>query len=94
MAKQTLQPLTRRIFVPRLLNPSGLSGEIGKSNQFTLANGLKVIAVETIRSSGFYQLSIDRDEMLKRKQARKHHRQPAGYGTATKTKAEIDEEVL
>ena len=44
--------------------------EIGKSNQFTLANGLKVIVVENHKLPQIsYQLTIDRDEMMEKEKS-------------------------
>jgi predicted Zn-dependent peptidase len=70
--------------------------EIGKSNQFTLANGLKVIVVENHKLPQIsYQLTIDRDPILEKEKA--GLADLAGglleSGTTTMTKAEIDEAV-
>ena len=70
--------------------------EIGEYHHFTLSNGLKVIVVENHKLPQIsYQLTIDRDEMLEKEKSGL-----AGIagsllatGTATKTKAEIDEAV-
>ncbi len=70
--------------------------EIGKSNEFTLSNGLKVIVVENHKLPQIsYQLTIDRDEIMEKEKA--GLASMAGSllvtGTANKTKAEIDEAV-
>ena len=70
--------------------------EIGKSQNFTLANGLKVIVVENHKVPQIsYQLNIDMDRMQEKEKSGL-----AGItgtllatGTTTKTKAEIDEAV-
>lgn len=70
--------------------------EIGKSTQFTLANGLKVIVVENHKLPQIsYQLSIDRDEILEKEKAGLSGIAGSllATGTTTSTKAEIDEAV-
>lgn len=70
--------------------------EIGKSTEFTLANGLKVIVVENHKLPQIsYQLTIDRDEMLEKEKAGLAGiaGELLGTGTMSKTKAEIDEAV-
>ncbi len=70
--------------------------KIGKSHQFTLDNGLKVIVVENHKLPQIsYQLSIDRDEMLEK--GKSGLASMAGSllatGTTSKSKAEIDEAI-
>lgn len=70
--------------------------EIGKSNQFTLANGLKVIVVENHKLPQIsYQLTIDRDDILEKEKAGLSSLagELLGTGTQSMTKAEIDEAV-
>ncbi len=70
--------------------------EIGKSNQFTLANGLKVIVVENHKLPQIsYQLTIDRDVMLEKEKSGLAGITGSllGTGTTSKTKAQIDEAV-
>ena len=70
--------------------------KIGTSHQFTLANGLKVIVVENHKLPQiYYQLTIDRDEMMEKEKSGL-----AGIsgsllatGTTKNSKAEIDEAV-
>ena len=70
--------------------------EIGKSTQFTLANGLKVIVVENHKLPQIsYQLTIDRDEIMEKEKAGLSGIAGSllATGTTTSTKAEIDEAV-
>ncbi len=70
--------------------------EIGKSSQFTLANGLKVIVVENHKIPEIsYQLTIDMDHMQEKEKAGLSDITGTllSAGTTTKTKAEIDEAV-
>src|SRR5687767_10625212 len=70
--------------------------EIGKSHQFTLANGLKVIVVENHKLPQIsYKLTIDRDPVLEKEKAGLLGIAGSllATGTTTKTKAEIDEAV-
>jgi predicted Zn-dependent peptidase len=70
--------------------------EIGKYNQFTLANGMKVIVVENHKIPQVsYQLTIDMDHFLEKEKAGLSDITGTllAAGTTTKTKAEIDEAV-
>ncbi|HEX5111601.1 MAG TPA: pitrilysin family protein [Saprospiraceae bacterium] len=70
--------------------------EIGKSTNFTLANGLKVIVVENHKLPQIsYQLTIDRDPILEKEKAGLSSIAGSllATGTTSKTKAEIDEAV-
>ncbi|MDQ3017778.1 MAG: insulinase family protein, partial [Bacteroidota bacterium] len=70
--------------------------EIGKSNQFTLANGLKVIVIENHKLPQIsYQLTIDRDPVQEKEKAGVSSitGELLGTGAAGKSKAEIDEAV-
>ncbi len=70
--------------------------EIGISSQFTLANGLKGIVVENHKIPQIsYQLSIDMDQMQEKEKAGLSGITGTllAAGTATKTKADIDEAV-
>ena len=70
--------------------------EIGESHRFTLANGLKVIVVENHKLPQIsYQLTIDRDEIRENEKSGLSSITGTllATGTATKTKAEIDEAV-
>ena len=70
--------------------------EIGKSTNFTLANGLKVIVVENHKLPQIsYQLTIDRDPVLEKEKSGLSSIAGSllATGTTSKTKAEIDEAV-
>ncbi|HZV71805.1 MAG TPA: insulinase family protein [Saprospiraceae bacterium] len=70
--------------------------EIGKSTQYTLANGLKVIVVENHKIPEIsYQLTIDMDNMQEKEKAGLSDITGTllSTGTATKVKADIDEAV-
>jgi predicted Zn-dependent peptidase len=70
--------------------------KIGTSQQFTLANGLKVIVVENHKLPQIsYQLSIDRDQILEKEKAGLASLAGSllATGTSTQTKAQIDEAV-
>src|SRR5687767_2024183 len=70
--------------------------EIGKSHQFTLANGLKVIVVENHKLPQIsYRLTIDRDEIREKEKAGLSDMTGTllATGTTNKNKAEIDEAV-
>lgn len=70
--------------------------EIGESHQFSLANGLRVIVVENHKLPQIsYQLTIDRDVMQEKEKSGLSDITGTllAAGTATKTKAEIDESV-
>lgn len=70
--------------------------EIGKSHQFTLANGLKVIVVENHKLPQIsYQLSIERDPNMEKEKAGLADITGTLLATSTKTKSksEIDEAV-
>ncbi len=70
--------------------------KIGKSHEFTLDNGLKVIVVENHKLPQIsYQLTIDRDEMLEKEKSGLSSMAGSllATGTTKKSKAEIDEEI-
>jgi len=70
--------------------------KIGESQQFTLANGLKVIVVENHKLPQIsYQLTIDRDQIMEKEKAGMSSLAGTllATGTSTSTKAEIDEAV-
>ncbi len=70
--------------------------KIGKSHEFTLANGLKVIVVENHKLPQIsYQLTIDRDVMLEKEKSGLSSMAGSllATGTTKKSKAEIDEAV-
>ena len=70
--------------------------KIGTSTEFTLANGLKVIVVENHKLPQIsYQLTIDRDDMLEKEKSGLADMAGSllSTGTATSSKAEIDEAV-
>ncbi|MGB3077672.1 MAG: pitrilysin family protein, partial [Saprospiraceae bacterium] len=70
--------------------------EIGKSTQYTLANGLKVIVVENHKIPEIsYQLTIDMDNMQEKEKAGLSDITGSllSTGTTTKIKADIDEAV-
>lgn len=70
--------------------------QIGTSQQFTLANGLKVIVVENHKLPQIsYQLTINRDEMLEKEKAGMSSLAGSllATGTSSMSKAEIDEAV-
>lgn len=70
--------------------------KIGTSNQFTLANGLKVIVVENHKLPQIsYQLTIDRDEMMEKEKSGLANISGSllATGTIKNSKAEIDEAV-
>jgi len=70
--------------------------EIGKSHEFTLANGLKVIVVENHKIPQIsYQLNIDMDQMQEKEKAGLSDITGTllAAGTTTKSKADIDEAV-
>ncbi|MEP6646750.1 MAG: insulinase family protein [Saprospiraceae bacterium] len=70
--------------------------EIGKSTQYTLANGLKVIVVENHKIPEIsYQLTIDMDRMQEKEKAGLSDITGTllSTGTTSKTKSDIDEAV-
>ncbi|HJW28514.1 MAG TPA: pitrilysin family protein, partial [Saprospiraceae bacterium] len=70
--------------------------EIGKSTNYTLSNGLKVIVVENHKIPHVsYQLSIDHDPILEKEKSGVIDMTGTliGNGTTTKSKAEINEAV-
>lgn len=97
VAKETTSAATATDFRSMAPKPGApRQVEIGKSNQFTLANGLKVIVVENHKLPQIsYQLTIDRDEIMEKEKSGLSGMAGSllATGTVNKSKAEIDEAV-
>jgi zinc protease len=94
MAKETTTSDDFRSMAPKAGEARPV--KIGKSHEFTLDNGLKVIVVENHKLPQIsYQLTIDRDDMLEKEKSGLAGMTGSllGTGTTNKSKAEIDEAI-